>query len=101
MREAESIGIEVTKADVTIENNAVDGSPHIGIQLGDRATTQVANNTVTGPGDQDLDGRWPLWDPVSCVASMGAITGNRITNHVNADPERTACGIVIDPGGGP
>ncbi len=79
---------------VTISDNTIANSKQVGIQLGPNSVVEVTGNAITGPADHAVDHDGPYGIQVFSGVS-GTVSGNRIANHLNLDPERTACGIVI------
>jgi parallel beta-helix repeat protein len=95
VRDARAIGIEARAGEFTIADNTVVNASQVGIQLGPDAVAEVRGNTITGPGEQDVDHDGPYGIQV-LRGARGAITGNWIANHRNVNREGTACGIIID-----
>jgi hypothetical protein len=95
VRGARAIGIEVRAPEVTITDNTIAGSGSAGIQLGPDTVVVVTENTVSGPGEQDIDRDGPYGIQVFRGVS-GTISTNQVTGHGNLNPQYVACGIVID-----
>jgi plastocyanin len=93
---AGSNGIDVSDSRVTIVSNTIAGSGDTGIWLGGRAEVEVTGNSIVGPGE--VNQAYGPTGVLALAAVHGAITGNEITGHANARPDRAACGVEVRNG---